>query len=190
MKKIALSLVTVVALLALTVGATSAVFTSTASVTGNTWSTGSLEVRINGQTSITGFVVPNSVPGDSKTGDFTIQNYGPESPGPGGFLSGPSTLPAKSLKISAVRTLAGADSEKLFNKLKVRVRSTVDWNTTVVFNDGLSNLVDKEILLPSNTLPVGWSMPIEYQVLLPDNAGNAYQGLTTTFDFVVTASAD
>jgi len=183
MKRIVLSLMTVVMLLALTAGATSAVFTSQAKVVGNTWSTGKLEIRIDKQVSIPGFVVDNSVPGDKKTGGFEIENYNLAN------FGGTSTLPAKSIKISAVRTLTGHDSEKLYDKLRVKIKSTVGWNTVTVFTGDLEDLVNKQILLPGNTLPIGWSMPMEYEVSLPDGLGNDYQGLTTRFDFVVDAAS-
>ena len=82
---------------ALVVGATWAVFTSTATVDNNTFATGTLEIRVNGQPSTAGFNFTNAAPGDMTTKVFTLQNYGTP------YFAGPSTLPAKELAVSTVK---------------------------------------------------------------------------------------
>lgn len=180
MLKIAKSLIVIAAVAALAVGATSAIFTSQASVSGNTFASGALEIKLDGQTSLPGFNFSNAAPGDNYTGTFDIQNFNAAQ------FGGNSTLPAKSVKISAANS---GGSIYLYNKLDVMVTSTVGWNDTVVFTGKLKNLLNKEILLPGNQFPAGWTMPMTYTVTLPSGADNTYQGLSTTFDFVVTASS-
>jgi len=182
MKRIVLSLMTVVMLLALTAGATSAVFTSQARVTGNTWSTGSLEIRINGQASIPGFNVTNSIPGDSKSGQFGVNNYGAP------WFAGPSTLPAKTLTVSSAKT---SGSNKLYNKLQVVVEANRGWGTWMpVYSGPLSGLSNADLLAPRWTeLIAGSSEDVRYVVTLPSDADSTFEGLTTTFDFVVTATS-
>lgn len=175
--KILKSLVIVIAMVAMVAGATTSVFTSQASVIGNTFATGTLEIRIDGQASISGFTLTNAIPGSSQNGSFSLQNYGAP------WFGGPSTLPAKHLKISAVKT-AGDDA--LWNVLTIDGYSTVGWNPNE-WHGLLKNFTDKEILLSGNELPTGWSMPMSYTVTLPIGADNSLMGKTVTFDFVVTA---
>lgn len=181
--KILKSLVIIGVVAALTISATGAIFTSQAKVTGNTFATGTLEIRINGQASIPGFNVTNAAPGDTYNGNFNIQNWNAAQ------FGGNSTLPAKSLKLSAVRTSVPTVPADLWDVLKVKVDSTVGWNNVTVYDGKLKNLMNKEILLPGNEFPAGWTMPMSYTVTLPSSAGNEYQGLSATFDFVVDASS-
>jgi hypothetical protein len=176
MFKIAKSLVVVFALVAVTTGATFSVFTAEAKVTGNTFATGSLEIRVDGKTNTTGFSFDNAAPGDSTNGGFDIENWNHAN------FGGSSTLNAKVLKLSAVKT---SGNSSLFNKLQVQVVSTVGWNSTTVWNGNLKDLVNKDILLPGNQLQPGWTMPMTYIVTLPADADSSLMGKTTTFDFVV-----
>ncbi|MCX6806657.1 MAG: TasA family protein, partial [Candidatus Berkelbacteria bacterium] len=150
--KILKSVFVVLAMVAMITGATNAIFSSTASVNSNTFATGSLEIRIDEAVSIPGFSVENAAPGIVQSGQFVINNYGQP------HFTGSSTLPAKSLKISAVGTGVTPDSTYLYNNLDVIVKSTVGWNETTVFTGKLKDLVNKEILLPGNQLATGWSM--------------------------------
>ncbi len=163
----------------ISVGATSAVFTSSASVVDNTFATGVLDININGTKTYSGFNFGNAAPGDSYSGSFTIRNNGAP------FFGGPSTLEANSIVVSAAKT---GGNTSLFNKLMVKVESTVGWNNQVVFDGYLKDLVNKQILLPGNSLPTGWSMPMDYTVTLPAGVGNGVMGTSTTFDFVVDAT--
>ena len=183
MLKIAKSLIVIAAVAALAVGATSAIFTSQASVSGNTFATGTLEIRINGQASIPGFNYTNAAPGDSQSGQFGINNYGPPW-----FLTGSSTLSAKGLKVSSHRT---GGSASLYNELDVVVEANRGWGTWMpVFSGKLHDLSNSDLLAPRWTeLAAGESEDVRYTVTLPLSAGNAYDGLSTTFNFVVTASS-
>jgi predicted ribosomally synthesized peptide with SipW-like signal peptide len=183
MLKIAKSLVVICAVASLAVGATAAVFTSSAQVTGNTFATGVLEIRINGQASIPGFNVTNAKPGDTKSGQFGVNNYGPPH-----FLAGPSTLAAKTLKIKAVQT---GGSAYLYGKLDIVVEANRGWATWMpVYSGPISGLAAGDLLDGRWTeLIAGSSEDVRYVVTLPLDADDTYQGLSTTFDFVVDATS-
>lgn len=180
--KIFKSLVIVVAMAAMIAGATSSVFTSQATVAGNTFATGALEIRINGQASIPGFNVVNAAPGDSESGQFGVNNYGAP------WFAGPSTLPAKTLTVSAVQN---GGSAYLYNKLVVVVEANRGWPTWMpVYSGPLSGLTNADLLAPRWTeLIAGSSEDVRYTVTLPLDADDSYQGLSTTFDFVVDAAS-
>ena len=167
---------------AITIGATSAVFTSQATVENNTFATGVLEIRVNGQPSISGFNFTNAAPGDCKIFQHNVNNYGAP------WFAGPSTLDAKSLTASAVQQDGG--STYLFDKLVVTVEANRGWQTWMpVYSGNLSALTSADLLSPRWTsLIPGSSEDVKYTVCLPDDADNTYQGLSTTFDFVVDAT--
>jgi predicted ribosomally synthesized peptide with SipW-like signal peptide len=180
--KILKSLVVVIAMAAMVAGATSSVFTSSASVTGNTFATGTLEIRIDGQASIPGFTVANAVPGTCQTGQFTLENYGPP------YFGGPSTVPAKTLTMSAVKT--GGDLN-LYNALTIHMTKSAG-SSEDIWNSDLYSLTNRDALMSwyhPGGLIAGSSETINYEVCLPLSAGNSLQGLSTTFDFVANASS-
>jgi len=180
--KILKSLVIVLAMVALVAGATSSVFTSQATVNDNTFATGTLEIRINGQASIPGFTVANAIPGTCKTGQFDLQNYGPP------WFGGPSTLSAKVLTMSAVMDSGDAD---LYNALTIHMTKSAG-PAEDIWNGDLSALVAKDALMSwyhPGGLIAGSSETINYEVCLPIDAGNSLQGMSTTFDFVADAAS-
>ncbi len=166
---------------ALSVGATSAVFTSQATVEDNTFATGTLEVRVNGQSSIDGFDFDNAAPGDCYDGQFTVNNYGAP------WFAGPSTLDANTLTVSAVQD---GGSTYLFDKLEIDVNANRGWPTAMdVYDGSLSGLTSADLLAPRwSSLVPGNSEDVYYEVCLPADADDSYQGLSTTFDFMVDAT--
>jgi len=183
MKKIFLSIFTIGVVGALTAGVTNAVFTSQATVEDNTFATGTLEVRVNGQPSTMGFNFKDAAPGDCISGQFTVNNYGQP------WFAGPSTLSAKSLKISAVEDVSSVDTD-LFEKLRVNIGADRGWGSWMPVYDGkLKNLTNADLLAPRWTeLIPGSSEDIRYEVCLPLNADDDYQGMSATFDFMVDAT--
>lgn len=183
MLKIIKGLLTIVTIATVAVGATSAVFSSQATVEDNTFATGTLEVRINGQASIPGFTFTNAAPGDSYSGTFEINNYGAP------WFAGPSTLAAKTL---TMRSAFDSGSAKLFNKLDIVVSVHAGGAPEVIYNGKLKDFVGSDALVSyyhANGLIPGSSETVNYTVTLPAGADNSYQGLSTTFDFVVTATS-
>lgn len=180
--KILKSLVVVFAMAAMVAGATSSVFTSSATVAGNTFATGTLEIRINGQASIPGFNVTNAIPGSTQSGQFGVNNFD------AAHFGGTSTLPAKTLKIAAANT---GGSVYLYDGLQIVVEANRGWGTWMpVYSGALSGLASGDLLDGRwAELAKGDSEDVRYTVTLPIGADNTYQGLSTTFDFVVTATS-
>lgn len=183
MKRIVTSLLVIVALVVAVAGATFAVFSSTSQFENNTYATGTLEVRINGQAATQGFNFTNAAPGDEVEGSFDVQNFGAP------FFVGPSTLPAKELVISS-----DGDGSTLFDALMVTIEANRGWATRMPVYTGLLKDLDEGDLLAGDgtdarwtSLDAGNSETVYFKVWLPISADNSVQGQTTTFDFVVDA---
>jgi len=198
--KILKSIMVIVAVAALTAGATSAIFTSEASVAGNNFATGTLEIRVNGGPNTVGLHYSNAAPGDVATKTFTLQNYGQP------WFSGPSTLPAKEIIPAAVMK---SGNTELYNALQARLYANAGWSGCsnpithpfvagkgcTVYSGPLSGLVgtpDQDILHATQwgsqaELAPGNSLSMLLEVELPVTADNSLQGKTTTFDLTMTA---
>lgn len=180
MKSIIKSLAIIVAVAAVAGGATYAYFSSTASVTNNTYSTGTLDIQLRNANdtshAITGFTVSNMKPGDCVEKTFAVLNY--DSP----HFAGTSTLDAKYLKISATNF---AGDGGLFNALTIKVEANRGWpNRMLVYNTGAINgLTNKDLLSPNWTsLNAGDSEDVYYTVCLPtDGDQTALQGKSCSF---------
>lgn len=184
MKRILMSLVVILAAVSAVAGATKAVFSDEAVMGANTFSTGTLEVRINGQPAVEGFNFSPAAPGDCKSGQFTVSNYGAP------FFSGPSTLTAKQLTISTPQ-VEGSDSD-LYNALEISIDKCAGSCESVATNASLDSVDNSNLLMSwySGGLIAGSSETIQYNVCLPDSEGdqNSLQGKTAMFNFVVNAS--
>jgi predicted ribosomally synthesized peptide with SipW-like signal peptide len=181
MKRIAMSLVTIAAVACLVVGATGAYFSSTATVTNNTFSTGTLEIRVNSQPTITGATFSPMAPGQKGGSNFDINNYGAP------WFAGPSNLKAKTLLLSVMN--ATGDSS-LWSNLYIRVQVTrtsgATWQN--VYWGPISSLSNADLLHPYWTeLIPGSSEGLRYQVWLPETGGDqsALMGKTVHWDFAV-----
>lgn len=198
--KIVKSLIVIVAVAALAAGATTAIFTSQATINNNTFATGTLEIRIDGQHTIPGFNVTNAAPGTSTTKIFTLMNYGLPH-----FPSGPSTLPAKELAVSTPQDGGDAD---LYNALVANLYANAGWggcsNPGVVFVPGkgcrvysgpltgLNGSASTDILHYTQwgahpDLVPGNSFTMTLDVELPVSAPSSLMGKSTTFDLIVDA---
>jgi predicted ribosomally synthesized peptide with SipW-like signal peptide len=181
MKRIAMSLVTIAAVACLVVGATGAYFSSTATVTNNTFSTGTLEIRVNSQPTITGATFSPMAPGQKGGSHFDINNYGPPW-----FPAGPSNLTAKTLLLSVMN--ATGDST-LWSNLYIRVQVNRGWPSWQnVYSGPISGLSNADLLHPNWTeLIPGSSEDLRYQVWLPETGGDqsALMGKTVHWDFAV-----
>jgi predicted ribosomally synthesized peptide with SipW-like signal peptide len=183
MMKIVKSLLAIVAVGAVAGGATWAYFSSTATVTGNTFSTGTLQVRVDGEQSKVGFVFEGALPGDCKGGTYTVQNYGAP------WFGGPSTVTAKKLTMTINK--ASGTNDELFDALKIDVKKCTsdDDCQEVATNSALSSVNGSNILMSwymAGGLIPGSSEQIRYEVCLPasDSDQGALQGKTAKFDFV------
>jgi len=182
----------------LTVVGTRAWFSSQANVNNITYSTGVLEVRVNGASAITGVSMTNAAPGDIKSGSFDIQNYGAP------WFGGPSTLTAKEIAIK-VDALSG--DTNLQDALMLDLYANAGWsgcsNPTVTFVPGkgcriytglVKNMTEDDVLHYTQwgtqaSLAAGSSISIKYDVYVPNTASdqNSLQGKSNSFNFVVTA---
>lgn len=183
MKKILISLITIIGVGAFATTATRAVFSSTATVTNNTFATGTLEIRVNGQPTIAGFNVSAMAPGDCTTGQFGLNNYGAP------WFGGPSNLDAKELIAKVSNAYAGTDTD-LYNALTLKLEANRGWPTWETDYDGpLSALVAGESSVFGTRwteLVHGESIDVKYTVCLPASASDSLQGKTTSFDFIFT----
>lgn len=201
MLNIVKSLIVVFALLAMTAGATRAVFTSQASVAGNTFATGTLEIRVNNGSAVTGLNFDKAAPGDVVTKSFTLQNYGPPW-----YSAGASTLAAKEI-IPAVANISG--DPDLFNALQARLYANAGWSGCsnsatnpfvfkkgcTVYNGPLSGLTgtsSQDVLHATQwgaqaSLEAGNSLSMILEVELPVTAGDDLQSKSTSFDLTMTA---
>lgn len=181
MKKIILSLALILSVGAVTYGATKAIFSSQAVMGANTFATGVLQIRLNGQTQLTGFKFTPAAPGDCTTGQFSVNNYGAP------WFGGPSTLAAKELVISAVQDGGDAD---LYNALTVKIEANVGWPTwmDVYGTAALSGLTNGDLLgVRWDELAPGNSEDVRYTVCLPTTADDTLQGKEAKFNFVIDA---
>jgi len=174
------SLMVVAVVATVAVGATGAYFSDTATITDNTYTTGTLEIRVNGQPSVLGSTFSPTAPGQIyHSGDFHINNYGAP------WFAGPSNLAAKALTVAVANN---SGSAYLWDNLRVKVEVNRGWPTwQEAYNGKLKNLGVKDLLAPRWTeLAPGESEMMRYEVWLPD-AGDqsAYMGETLTWDFVV-----
>ena len=180
LKKIILSVGLILLVIGVVAGATYAIFSDQAIQNDNTFATGTLEIRLNGQESLGGFTFSNAAPGDCKTGQFGVNNFGAP------WFAGPSTLAAKELVISS---LYQSGDTPLFNALTAKIEANRGWPTRMLVYDGaLSGLSEGDLLDGRWTdLAAGNSEDVYYEICLPLSADNTLMGKSTTFDFLVDA---
>jgi len=179
-KKTYISIALIALVLTVVSAATWAVFSSQAKNDNNTFATGTLEIRLNGQQSLGGFTFTNAAPGDCKTGQFGVNNYGQP------YFAGPSTLAAKEMVITSVYD---SGDTGLYNTLTAKIEANRGWPTRMlVYNGPLSGVSEEDLLTPNWTeLTAGNSEDIFYEICLPTTADNTLMGKSTTFDFLVDA---
>jgi predicted ribosomally synthesized peptide with SipW-like signal peptide len=184
MIRIAKSLITIVAVAAVAVGATGAYFSSSVDISDNTFSTGTLEIRINGVADeIDGVSFGPAAPGACSIHTWTINNYGAP------WFAGPSNLPAKQLTLALddINDEPGMSTE-LFNALNMKIEVNRGWPTWMQVYDGPANgFTSGDLLNPRWTeLVAGNSEELKATVCLPDSGDQSdLMGLTSEWDFIV-----
>jgi len=137
MFKIVKSLFAIVAVAAIAAGSTSAYFSDTATITGNTFSTGKLEIRVNNMQTVHGMHFVNEYPSDI---DNSVPYVITDS-----LILGGSTLDAKSLRLS-VANVSGDSGLLDATKIKVEVKKnwglTGDWEQAYFGSVGSLSNVD------------------------------------------------
>ena len=180
MKRILISLLIIVAATGMAAGTTSSYFSSKAKITPNTFSTGTLDIRINGQTSKVGATFSAVAPGVLfSSPDYQINNYGQP------WFNGSSNLSAKKLMLS----VEGANGDfNMWHLLKIKVEVNRGWPTwQVAYEGNVDSLVNADLLSPRWTeLVPGSSETLRYTIWLPDVGDQtSYMGKTINWSFVV-----
>lgn len=184
MSRTLLVLMLVAGLMALFVGYGSALWTSTATVDANTFTTGTLQLTTSPTTALVTF--SNMAPGDKVTAPITVTNSG--------------TL---DLRYAITDSVTNADSKGLGAELTLAIKSGVTTCTnggfgtdgTSLYNNVLGSLGSTLNVVGDptpgaqagdRTLAASNSEVLCFQVMLPTNASSSYQGATTTatFNFV------
>lgn len=185
MQKILISLLTIGLASAMSVGATSAIFTTQDSVVGNTVATGTLQMQIN-EGANKPINVSNWKPGDSISGWFDAFNKG--------------TLNAE-YWFYAQKT---SGDNVLGEQLMIQLRDggyTGACDGPIIYNGLLKNVggfanktetSDNNVHAAStpggDDIRAGWTQRICQTVWLPDSADNSVMGKTFTFDEVMYAT--
>ncbi len=178
MGKILLSFLTIAAVLVAVSGATTALFTSTASNNGNTFGAGTLVLKINGapgsgSTSV--FNISNAAPGYSENQVLTLQNTG--------------SVAASNLLLTGVTVNDNISSTtaNLGNVLTAYIWE--DTNGNGVIDDGEPTWINGTHLtaIGSNInlgpLGVGATRHFKIKLTFDQGAGNEYQGESISFNF-------
>lgn len=175
----------IVVVVGLAAGATSAYFSDTAEVAGNTFSMGVLEIRANGQETLPAENFGPAAPGDMYTSDaYHVSNYGAP------HFGGPSNLPAKSLMVSAENP-AGAH---LWPYVRARVEVSRVWPITdpnqwkEAHHGKLRDVSGIDLLGPVglSQLDAGNSIVVRYKVWYPETDGDQsdHMGKSLNWDLV------
>ena len=176
------SLFAIIAVTAIAAGSTSAYFSDTATSTGNTFSTGTLEIRVNGQPSVVGAIFSPMAPDQIwDSPQYEINNYGKPS------FDGPSNLTAKKLILNIANQ--NDSGSGLWNKLFIKVEVNRGWEKWQVAYDGMINaLTNVNLLSPNWTeLTPGSSESFRYHVYLPNENldQSSLMGKTLIWNFVM-----
>jgi predicted ribosomally synthesized peptide with SipW-like signal peptide len=167
------------------IGATGtfAFWTDDVTITGTSFTAGTIDLKVNNADSITGYTSLNlatMVPGNSTAAVLTIKNNG--------------TAP---LKYTATATPSNADGKGLGAALAVKV--TADSSITSTSPSatcagtaltGTATSLNASLISPGRLLAAGASETICVQVKLPDAAASALQGATTNVGFTFTGTSD
>lgn len=162
---------------------TFAYWTDAATVSGTTFSSGTIDLRVNNLDTVTGYTSMNistMVPGNSMAGVLTIRNNG--------------TAP---LKYTALTTATDADGKNLRGSLTVKVTGAAAvtgsspamtcGGTTLT---GSGSTLNGSLISTARQLAAGASETVCVQVTLPAAASTTLQGATTSVVFTFNATSD
>lgn len=179
MRKILFSLLTITAVLVAVSGATSALFTSTASNNGNTFGAGTLVLEINGvpgSDSTPVFTISNAAPGDSSTQKLYLKNSG--------------SINASSLYLTSVDvTDTGPNPANLADVLYVDMWEDLDDDN--VLDAGETQWMTYTQMASISSSPdvnlgainANETRNLAVKITFDPGAGNEYQGESVSFNF-------
>ncbi len=157
---------------------TQAVFTDSQAVTGNTFSTGSVDISTSPTSALVTFSA--MAPGDTVTAPLTVSNAG-------------------TLQLRYAMSTAISGSTTLSDGLELQVKSGVTTCTTAGFGTDGTSLYNSTLTSGAigssaqgsqsgdRTLNASASEVLCFQVRLPSSAGNSLQGLSSTATFTFAA---
>lgn len=185
MRRIALSLVTIFAVVAMVAGATKAVFSTSGTVAGNSVSTATLSLVINKYHKP--LSVSNLVPGQVLDWAWMdVMNTGPVALNYYFYLDNATASPDwnlwNNLKITLVQAGSTPDQDIHPEKRCTAADSVVLYDGPVSTHYGFGNKFQTRV-----GLPAGWAQRICQRVYLDQSVGNDVQGRTTGFDEVMYA---
>ena len=169
--------------LALATPGTYAHWTDEVQVSGTTITSGTLDLRVDGQDQVTGYTVLDiapMVPGNSTAAVLTIRNNG--------------TAP---LRFTAATSATNADGKSLGAALAVKVTGDVGVSGTSPATtcpgaalSGSATGLDGPLLSTGRLLAPGASEKVCVQLMLPANAPSALQGATASVGITFTGTSD
>jgi spore coat-associated protein N len=157
---------------------THAVWTDAQAVTGNTFSTGSVDISTSPTSALVTFT--GMVPGDKVTAPLTVQNAG-------------------TLQLRYAMSTGISGSTTLSDGLELQIKSGVTTCSNAAFDADGTSLYDLSVTngaigssaqgsqAGDRTLNSSASEVLCFQVRLPSNASSTLQGLTTTATFTFAA---
>jgi hypothetical protein len=162
---------------------TFAFWTDDVALTGATFSTGTLDLRVNGLDTVTGYTTLNistMVPGNTVAGVLTVRNNG--------------NVP---LKYTAVTAATNADTKNLRGALVVKVTGDTSVTGTSpaatcagTALTGTNTALNAGLVTTGRLLAAATEEKICVQVTLPTAAANSLQGATTDVTFTFTGTSD
>jgi len=172
-KKILASIV-VVGMLAFAIGwGTYSLFSDTETSSGNTFTAGTLNLKVDGKDDPLGayFTVSNVKPGDSGSRNIELKNDG--------SLAGKAYIHFKNVVDSPGTTPEPEptpDTGELSQNLKIKVSNS----THTIVDDFLFNIKSNSYLL--GTIAGGGTLTVTIEWSIPSDVGNVIMGDTVTFD--------
>ena len=183
MLKIVKSLFVIVAVAAIAAGSTSAYFSDTATITGNTFSAGKLEIRINGLQTVPGMHFVNMYPSDEEhAGVYLVTDS---------LILGHSTLNAKTLLLNVANIVGDADLQAA-TQIQVEVRK--NWGLTgpwiPAYTGSLGSLSNVDLIhapLGLTDLAPAEGIGLRYKIWVPETGVNQNELMqkTMTWDFAI-----
>ena len=162
---------------------TFAFWTDDVTVTGTTFSAGTLDLRVNGLDTVTSYTTLNlstMVPGNTVAGVLTVRNNG-----------------TAALKYTAVTAATNADTKNLRGTLVVKVTGDTSVTGTSpsatcagTALSGTATVLNAGLVTTGRLLAAGTEEKLCVQVTLPSGAASSLQGATTDVTFTFTGTSD
>ena len=164
---------------------TYAYWTDTVEVTGTTISTGTIDLQVNDQNTVTNFTTMNvstMVPGDSTAGVVVVKNNG-TAPLKYWVDASPSNADGKGLGAALVAKVTNDTAVSGSGKAITCAGTAISPSGTAFTTDLVATSASPRLLAP------GASESVCIQATLPSNAASSLQGATTNITFTFTGTS-